>query len=202
MRACRARHRTHPGGRDAPVGALDSFVVTSPTGDVLTETRAAAGRILERVRYRVPEIVAGAGITLTLLALLALGGAFLNDFRIDSQRATTAATVLDGSNYWRSVVRFVDNEGSLQTPGSGIFYPAGLTPGQNIYVEYDTTEPTRVRVAGRTAVDGILPVAGGIAAVWVVFGPATVALRRRRDRATRTDGATRPDGAARAGHAD
>ena len=156
--------------------------MTSPTGDVLTETRAAAGRLLGRVRYRVPEIVAGIGVTLTLLALIALGGAFLTDIRIDANRATTAATVLDGSSYWRSVVRFVDDEGRLQTPGSGISYPVGLVPGENIYVEYDTTEPTRVRVAGRTAVDGVLPVAGGIAAVWVVLGPAYVALRRRRDR--------------------
>ncbi|MBC3189613.1 DUF3592 domain-containing protein [Pseudonocardia sp. C8] len=157
--------------------------MTSPTGDVLTETRAAASRLLGRVRYRVPEIVAGIGVTLTLLGLIALGGAFLDDIRIDAHRATTAATVLDGSSYWRSVVRFVDHEGRLQTPGSGISYPAGLTPGQNIYVEYDITEPTRVRVAGRTALDGVLPVAGGIAAVWVVLGPLHVALRRRRDRA-------------------
>lgn len=157
--------------------------MTSPTGDVLTETRAAAGRLLGRVRHRVPEIVAGVAATLTLLALIALGGAFLDDARIDAHRATTAATVLDGSGYWRSVVRFVDDEGRLQTPGSGIHYPAGLTSGEHIYVEYDTTEPTRVRVAGRTAVQGILPVAGGIVAVWAVLGPVCVALRRRRDRA-------------------
>ncbi|BBG04786.1 MULTISPECIES: DUF3592 domain-containing protein [Pseudonocardia] len=156
--------------------------MTSPTGDVLTETRSAAGRLLSRVRYRVPEIVAGVGATLSLLAVIALGGAFLNDAQIDAHRGTTAATVLDGSDYWRTVVRFVDDQGRLQTPGSGISYPVGLTPGENIYVEYDTTEPTRVRVAGRSAVDGILPVAGGIAAVWVVVGPAYVALRRRRDR--------------------
>jgi len=161
--------------------------VTSPTGDVLTETRAAAGRLLSRVRYRVPEIVAGVGATLTLLAVIALGGAFLNDAQIDANRGTTAATVLEGSDYWRTVVRFVDDQGRLQTPGSGISYPAGLTPGENIYVEYDTTEPTRVRVAGRSAVDGILPIAGGIAAVWVVVGPAYVVLRRRRDRRDRQD---------------
>lgn len=155
--------------------------MTSPTGDVLTETRAAAGRFMARVRYRIPEIVAGVGITLTLLVLIALGGAFLTDVRISSHGATTAATVLDGSGYWRSVVRFVDAEGRLQTPGAGIAYPAGLTPGENIYVEYDLTEPTRVRVAGRSAVDGILPAAGALAAIWIVVGPSWVALRRRRD---------------------
>lgn len=180
--ACPTRYRTHPGGGDRPGGSLESLAVTSPTGDVLTETRALASRLLGRVRYRVPEIVAGIGCTLVVLALIALGGAFLDDFRIEANRATTAATVLEGSDYWRSVVRFVDDEGRLQTPASGIHYPVGLTPGENIYVEYDTTEPTRVRVAGRTAVDGILPIAGGIAAVGVVFGPAYVALRRRRDR--------------------
>lgn len=155
--------------------------MTSPTGDVLTETRAAAGRLLGVVRHRVPEIVLGVGVTLTLLALTALGGAFLTDARISAHRATTAATVLDGSSYWRSVVRFVDEQGRLQTPGAGISYPVGLTPGENIYVEYDVTEPSRVRVAGRSAVDGILPIAGGVAVVWLVIGPAYVALRRRRD---------------------
>ncbi|ANY07297.1 hypothetical protein AFB00_14540 [Pseudonocardia sp. HH130630-07] len=148
---------------------------------MLTETRAAAGRLLARVRYRIPEIVLGVGVTITLLAVTALGGAFLTDARISANRATTAATVLDGSGYWRSVVRFVDEQGRLQTPGAGIAYPPGLSDRSNIYVEYDLTEPSRVRVAGRSAVDGILPVAGGLAVVWLVVGPTFVALRRRRD---------------------
>ncbi|MFP5069410.1 DUF3592 domain-containing protein [Pseudonocardia nantongensis] len=155
---------------------------TSPTEDVLTESRAAAGRILAALRRRVPEIVLGVGVVWTLLALIALGGAALDDARISANQATTAATVLDGSDYWRTVVRYVDGEGRLQTPGAGISYPVGLTPGQNLYVEYDSTEPTRVRVAGRNAVDGILPTLGGIAAGWVLVAPVYLVLRRRRER--------------------
>lgn len=149
---------------------------------MLSESRAAAGRILATLRRRVPEIVLGVGVVWTLLALIALGGAALDDVRISTNQATTAATVIEGSDYWRTVVRYVDGEGQLQTPGAGIAYPAGLTPGQNIYVEYDRTEPTRVRVAGRNAVDGILPTLGGIAAGWVLVTPVYLVLRRRRDR--------------------
>lgn len=174
-------------------GSLESPTVTGPTtdptsgptGDVLTESRAAAGRMLATVRRRVPEIVLGVGVVWTLLALIALGGAALDDARISANQATTAATVLDGSSYWRTVVRYVDDQGRLQTPGAGVAYPAGLTPGENIYVEYDAAEPTRARVAGRNAVDGILPTAAGIAAGWVLVGPAYLALRRRRDRRAR-----------------
>jgi hypothetical protein len=153
-----------------------------PTGDVLTETSAVAARLIGRTRYHLPEIVLAVALAWTLVALVALGGAFLEDAAIDGNRGTTAATVLDGSDYWRTLVRFVDDEGRLQTPAAGISYPVGLTPGENIYVEYDTADPTHVRVAGRTAVDGILPVAGLIAGGWVLLGPLYVWLRRRRAR--------------------
>ncbi|KAA1034797.1 MULTISPECIES: DUF3592 domain-containing protein [unclassified Pseudonocardia] len=153
-----------------------------PTGDVLTETSAVAARLLRRTRYHLPEIVLVVALVWTLVALVALGGAFLEDAAIDGNRGTTAATVLPGSDYWRTLVSFVDDEGRLQTPAAGISYPVGLTPGENIYVEYDTADPTHVRVAGRTAVDGILPIAGLIAGGWVLLGPLYVWLRRRRAR--------------------
>lgn len=149
---------------------------------MLTETRAAASRLLGRARYFLPEIVLAVGLAWTLVALVALGGAFAVDVAIDGHRGTTAATVLDGSDYWRTVVRFVDDQGRLQTPASGVSYPVGLTPGENIYVEYDTADPTNVRVAGRTAVDGILPVAGLVAGGWLLVAPLVVWLRRRRAR--------------------
>lgn len=155
--------------------------MTSPAGDVLAESRATAARLLRAARQRVPEIVAGLGVLLTVLAVLALAGAFVDDIRIASHRATTAATVLDGSTYWRTIVQFTDDRGLLNTPT--VAYPSGLSAGENIYVEYDTTNPARVRVAGRGAEDGILPMLGGVAALWIVLGPLVVWLRRRRDRA-------------------
>lgn len=139
-----------------------------------------AVRLLRQVGRRVPEIVAGLAVVLSLLTVLALAGAVMNDVRIAGHRATTAATVLDGSDYWRTIVQFTDDEGQLRTPG--VLYPSGLSAGENIYVEYDASQPDRVRVAGRSAVDGILPTAIGLVVIWAVFGPLVVWLRRRRDR--------------------
>lgn len=155
--------------------------MTSPAGDVLAESRALATWLLRAAGRKVPEIVAGIAVVVTLLALLALAGAVMNDVRITSHRATTAATVLDGSTYWRTIVRFTDDDGQLRSPS--VLYPSGLSAGENIYVEYDATRPDRVRVAGRNALDGVLPTAAGLVVLWAVFGPLVVRLRRRRDAA-------------------
>ena len=152
--------------------------MTSPAADVLAESTASAGRLLRAARRKLPEIVLGLGVLLSVLAVLALAGAFLDDLRIDSHRATASATVLDGSTYWRTIVQFTDVKGQLDTPA--VYYPSGLEPGQNIYVEYDTTMPNRVRVAGRSAVDGLLPMLGGVVVLWLLLGPLVVWLRRRR----------------------
>lgn len=157
--------------------------MTGPAGDVLAESMATVVRLLRAAARRVPEILIGLGVVLTVLAVLALAGAFVDDTRIAAHRATTAATVLDGSTYWRTVVQFVDDQGGLRTPA--VSYPAGLSAGQSIYVEYDATNPLRVRVAGRNAIDGILPMAGGLVVLWLILGPLAVWLRRRRDRVVR-----------------
>lgn len=160
--------------------------VTSPAGDVLAESRALASRLLRATGRRMPEIVAGIAVVLAVLTVLALAGAVMNDVRISAHRATTAATVLDGSTYVRTIVQFTDDEGQLRTPS--VLYPVGLSAGESIYVEYDATEPDRVRVAGRSWVDGILPTAGGLAVLAAVFGPLVLWLRRRRDAADRPRG--------------
>ncbi len=157
--------------------------MTSPAGDVLAESRALASRLLRQVGRKVPEIVAGVAVVLSLLAVLALAGAVMNDVRISAHRATTAATVLDGSTYWRTIVQFTDDKGQLRSPS--VLYPSGLSAGESIYVEYDASSPDRVRVAGRSALDGVLPAAGGIVLLWAVFGPLVVWLRRRRDASER-----------------
>lgn len=157
--------------------------MTSPAGDVLAESRLLASRLLRQTARRVPEIVAGVAVVLSVLTVLALAGAVMNDVRIASHRATTAASVLDGSTYWRTIVQFTDDEGQLRTPS--VLYPSGLSVGENIYVEYDASQPDRVRVAGRSAVDGILPTALGLVVLGTVFGPLVVWLRRRRAAAER-----------------
>ena len=155
--------------------------VTSPAGDVLAESRALVSRLLRATGRKLPEIVAGVAVVLSILTVLALAGAVMNDIRISAHRATTAATVLDGSTWARTIVQFSDDEGRLQTPS--VLYPAGLSAGDNIYVEYDATQPDRVRVAGRSWVDGVLPTLLGLVVLWAVFGPLVVWLRRRRDAA-------------------
>ncbi|MDQ4118679.1 MAG: hypothetical protein M3235_17210 [Actinomycetota bacterium] len=152
--------------------------MTSPAGDVLAESRALASRLLRATGRRMPEIVAGVAVVLAVLTVLALAGAVMNDVRISGHRATTAATVLDGSTYTRTIVQFTDDEGRLRTPS--VLYPAGLSAGENIYVEYDATQPERVRVAGRSWIDGVLPTALGLVVLAAVFGPLVVWLRRRR----------------------
>ena len=160
--------------------------MTSPAGDVLAESRALASRLLRATGRKMPEIVAWIAVVLSVLTVLALAGAVMNDVRIASHRATTAATVLDGSTYFRTIVQFSDDRGQLRTPS--VLYPSGLSAGENIYVEYDATQPERVRVAGRSAVDAILPTALGLVVLWAVFGPLVIWLRRRRAAADSTAG--------------
>ena len=50
-------------------------------------------------------------------------------------------------------------------PERGVQYPRGLEPGDTVAVEYDLSDPEQVRVAGRSAVDGIVPTLLGLAAV-------------------------------------
>ena len=94
---------------------------------MLTETSAVAARLIGRTRYHLPEIVLAVALAWTLVALVALGGAFLEDAAIDGNRGTTAATVLDGSDYWRTLVRFVDDEGRLLRRTTGVASLGGAT---------------------------------------------------------------------------
>jgi hypothetical protein len=55
-----------------------------------------------------------------------------------------------------------------------------LTVGESVAVEYDVGDPELVRVAGRSAFAGALPLAIGLAVVWAVLGPLALWLRRRR----------------------
>lgn len=132
------------------------------------------------VATRLPEIVAGIAALVTVLAALALAGAALDDRRISDNRAVAEAEVLEGSTFARTLVRFTVANGEAVVPEHGVFYPRGLEVGESVAVEYDVTDPELVRVAGRSAVDGVLPLALGVAGVWAVLGPLALWLRRRR----------------------
>lgn len=155
------------GGRPAGTGTIDELVA---------EVRPA----LRVLRRRLPEIVVGLAVLLTVLGVLALVGAAMDDAAISRNRAVATAEVLDGSSWSRTLVRFTAANGQTLVPDNGVFYPRGLEPGQTVAVEYDVTEPELVRVAGRGAADGILPMAGGLAVVWLVLGGLARLIRRRR----------------------
>ena len=132
------------------------------------------------VTTRLPEIVAGIAVLATVLAVLALSGAVLSDRAIAANPAVAQAEVLEGSSFQRTLVRFTVANGEAVVPERGVFYPWGLQAGESVAVQYDVTDPELVRVAGRSALDGVLPLALIVVGVWVVLGPLAYWLRRRR----------------------
>lgn len=155
-------------------GTTGTSAVTELTVLVQPAVRAVSGRL--------PEIVAGLAVLVAVLAGFALAGAALDDRAIAANAGLAQAEVLEGSTFARTVVRFTVANGVTVVPELGVFYPWGLTPGSTVAVEYDLTDPELVRVAGRSAVDGVVPLAVGVLASWVVLGPIALWLRRRRAR--------------------
>lgn len=166
-------------GRCWPHPGLDSAAVGTGPG-ALDEVAATVRPAAQAVRRRLPEIVLGFAILVTVLAGLALVGSAVDDRAIDANRATAEAEVLEGSHFFRTLVRFTVANGQAVVPERGVAHPRGLDAGDLVAVEYDVTDPELVRVAGRGTVDGILPMLAGVTVVWVLLGPLFVWLRRRR----------------------
>lgn len=135
---------------------------------------------IRAVSRTAPRIVQGVAVLLTLMALFALIGAALDDRTISANQAVAQAQVLDGSTFFRTLVQFTAADGQAHTPELGVFYPRGLEAGATVAVEYDVTNPDLVRVAGRTFLSGVLPLAVGIVVVWALAIPYSLWLRRRR----------------------
>jgi hypothetical protein len=154
--------------------------VTS-TDSPLTELVETVAPAVAAVRRRASEIVVGVAVLVTGLAALALAGAAVDDAAIDAERGVATAEVLDAS-FSRTLVRFPGPTGQAVVPERGVQYPRGLATGDTVTVEYDLSDPEQVRVAGRSVVDGIVPMLLGVAGVWAVLGPVAVWLRRRRER--------------------
>ncbi len=155
--------------------------MTSPDSP-LTELVETVAPAVAAVRRRAAEIVVGVAVLVTALAALALAGAAVDDAAIDAERGVATAEVLDAS-FSRTLVRFPGPNGQAVVPERGVQYPRGLATGDTVAVEYDLSDPEQVRVAGRSVVDGVVPMTLGVAAVWALLGPVAVALRRRRERA-------------------
>ncbi len=152
----------------------------SGTKRLLDEVAALVLPVVMPVVRRLPAVVIGLAATATLLGVLALIGAARDDALISEHSAVTTAEVLEGSGLSRTLVRFTTADGQAVVPEFGVFYPVGLQPGDVVRVEYDATDPDRVRVFGRSAGLGVLPILLGTAALWVIALPLAWWLRRRQ----------------------
>jgi hypothetical protein len=144
------------------------------------EALRATKLVLAPVARRAPEIVVGLGLVLSVLAVLVLAGAARNDAAITADRGVAVAEVLEGSDSQHTFIRYTASDGAVLSPDTGVLYPRGLEPGNYVLVEYDRSKPELVRVAGRNWTEGLLPVALGVAGLWVVLGPLAWFLARRR----------------------
>lgn len=120
------------------------------------------------------------GALFTVMGVLVLLGASRDDAEIEAHPAVATAEVLPGSDFSRTLVRFTTRGGDTITPEKGVAYPRGLEPGQIVRVEYDSTHPERVRVLGRNASVGELPITLMILAMWAVALPLAFFLRDRQ----------------------
>lgn len=170
-----------PADPDLPSSAP---VAAEPGSDGLPPrpTRGAWSRRSARERAAL-VVTAVAGLLTGMMLLLAIG-MWRNDMVIDATPVRATATVLTVSAL-STGIEFVDNTGVSQRPPNGVLYPGGLAVGQQFVVEYAASDPTLVRVAGRSALNGIVMPALVIAGTWVVAGPARWLLRSRDARPLR-----------------
>jgi len=145
--------------------------------DELNDLVGPAVRAMSRTRAK---IVLGIAVVITLLCGFALAGAAVDDGRITANRAVAQAEVLDGSTFFRTLVRFTLPDGDVVVPELGVAYPRGLTPGTSVAVEYDATDPDRARVAGRSVATAAAPLVVVIVVTWAAALPLARRMRRRR----------------------
>lgn len=132
-------------------------------------------------RGRVSLVLVVVAGTLTGMMLLLGIGMWRNDMIIDATPMRATATVLTVSAF-STGIEFVDNTGVAQRPPNGVLYPGGLTVGQQFVVEYAASDPTLARVAGRSAVNGLVMPVLVVAGTWVVAAPLLWLLRWRDGR--------------------
>lgn len=132
-------------------------------------------------------LVLGLAGAVTLMCAALAVGMRLSDSEITGSRATATATVLSISAL-RTGIEFVDAGGVTIRPPDGVLYPGLLSVGQRFLVEYSTATPTVVRVAGRTASVGNVPLAITLATTWAISIAVYWWCRRR----SRSRAAERP----------
>ncbi len=144
--------------------------------DEVRDLVCPAVRAISRTRA---QIVLGIAVVITLLCGFALAGAASDDAKITANQAVAQAEVLEGSTFFRTLVRFPLPNGDVAVPELGVAYPRGLTPGTSVPVEYDVTDALHVRVAGRTALTASAPLLAVIVVTWLIAVPVARRMRRR-----------------------
>lgn len=150
------------------------------TGRLLDEAAGLLVPVVMPLMRRLPAMILILAALCTVMGILALVGASRDDSAIDRHSQLATAQVLPGSNFSRTLITFTTQSGDTVTPEHGVFYPRGLQPGQIVRVEYDGTHPDRVRVLGRTASVGYLPIALMLVALWAVALPVAFTLRTKQ----------------------
>jgi hypothetical protein len=134
--------------------------------------------------------VLGAASVITLLGVLLVLGAFRND-QVIADNHGTATALVEQVMFDRTLIRYDTPDGVSHSPENGVLYPDGLTAGQLIRIEYDTTDPELAKVAGRTWLLTLLPVSTTLLFTWLVAGPLVWFLRSRLRALTATSPAAR-----------
>lgn len=151
---------------------------------LLDELVALVRPVVMPIVRRMPTVIFVLCALLTTICMATLLGAVRDDIAISRHPAVTTAEVLPGSGFSRTLIRFTTSDGTLLVPEKGVYYPHGLREGQFVLVQYDVTHPDRVRVLGRNASIGFLPVGLMLLGAWAVLLPLGWWLRRRRLRRT------------------
>jgi hypothetical protein len=143
--------------------------------DEVRDIVCPAARAISRARA---QILLGFAVVITLLCGFALAGAAVDDAKITANQAVAQAEVLEGSTFFRTLVRFPLPNGDVAIPELGVAYPRGLAPGTSVLVEYDVTDAVHVRVAGRSALTASAPLLAVIVATWLLALPLARRIRR------------------------
>jgi len=152
----------------------------SATGRLLDELAGLLLPVVMPLVRRLPAMILVLAGLITLMGVLTLVGAHRDDAQIQAHSAVATAEVLPGSDFSRTLITFTTATGETVSPERGVFYPRGLQPGQIVRVEYDSTQPDRVRVLGRNASVGSLPIGIMLLVTWAVALPVGFSLRGRQ----------------------
>lgn len=122
------------------------------------------------------------GVLVTIMMAVMVAGSYRDDALIKDDKATAVAEVVSASPT-KATVSFSTPDGIFRSPRLGVFYPGRLTEGQRISIEYSSTNPELVRVAGRDASLSILPALSVLVYSWLAIAAIMVLLaetHRRR----------------------